>query len=91
MAKPITPQFTANEAVLQHLTVRYNQAWNGSDWILDPTTIEVLGVGRLAGAGGAEVTQVDIAMMASDLPAAGQTAMQELFNYVETELANKFT
>ena len=90
MSKPITPKFFANQITLQNMSVRFNQTWNGAAWVIDPATIDIVNTGNLV-EDGTQATPATLTIHASDHPAAGQTALQDLFNYIETEMAAEYT
>jgi len=90
MAQPITPKYYADTCVLQNVSVQFKPEWDGTAWVLTPSEIIVFGKGELTETG-TTVLQADIDMMATDLPAAGQTALQELYNFIETQLAAKYS
>ena len=80
MSQPVTPKFFANQLTLQNMSVRFNQTWNGAAWVIDPSTIQVIGLGIMA-SNGADTARADIVMTADQLPAAGQAALQDLLQY----------
>ena len=90
MATPITPKFYADTMVLETITINYRAVWDGAAWVITPADVRVIGVGQMAETG-VSVQQADIVMAATDLPAAGQTAINELNQYVEAELAAKYS
>jgi len=89
MADPITPKFMADEVLLQTLAIEFNQTWDGANWVIDPTTILLRGQGSLAESGTIALP-ADIEMFVSDLPMAGQTAVQDLWSFLEAEMATKY-
>jgi len=90
MSTPVTPQFYADTVVLQNVSINYKPVWDGSAWVMTPSEIRVVGTGFL-GEDGTEVIQADIDMNATQLPPAGQSALQSLLQYVEQELADKYS
>jgi hypothetical protein len=90
MAEPITPRFHANTVVLQQLGVEFNQTWNGAAWVIDPTTITLVCQGNLADTS-EQVMPAYTQLLASDLPPAGQQALQDLWNYLEDQMAAQYT
>ena len=91
MTSPVTPRYYAVDVVLRNISLNYNPTWNGSAWVLDPSTIRVVGVGSLTDGSGEQVLQAEITIPANDLPSAGQAALQDLLQYVEDELAAKYS
>jgi hypothetical protein len=92
MATPIVPQVVADQAVLQRVSINYNPVWDGVNWVLTPTEISVAGAGILDNAGvGLPIQNASITIPASDLPAAGQTALQDLYGYIEEQMAALYT
>jgi hypothetical protein len=89
MARPITPRFFANTILLQNLQVNFNPVWNGAAWVLTPTEILLSGLGSL-NENGVYVANADIVIPASDLPPAGQSALTDLYNYIEGEMQTKY-
>ncbi|RLB95377.1 MAG: hypothetical protein DRH90_25555 [Deltaproteobacteria bacterium] len=90
MSEPITPKFLADTVVCQTISIHYNQVWDGAAWVVTPADITVLGVGQLS-EGANTVVQADIKLFATTLPAGGQTALQQLLQYIEAELATKYS
>jgi len=90
MSEPITPKFLADTVVCQTISIHYNQVWDGAAWVVTPADITVLGVGQLS-EGANTVVQADIKLFANTLPAGGQTALQQLLQYIEAELATKYS
>jgi len=80
----------ADTVVCQTISIHYNQVWDGATWIITPADIIVKGVGELT-EGANSVVQADISLLATDLPAGGQTALQQLLQYIEAELATKYS
>ena len=89
MAVPITPQFMADTVVLQTLSVSFNAVWDGANWILTPADIILRGFGNMS-ADGTPVTDSDIELAAPDLPPAGISALQDLYDFIEQEMAVKY-
>lgn len=90
MATPITPRYYADTMVLGTVSINYRPVWDGVAWVVTPANVRVVGVGQMAEAGN-PIQQGDIDMAATDLPPAGQTALNELLQYIETELAAKYS
>lgn len=91
MATPVTPRYFAEEVVLRQINIQYNPVWNGTQWVIDPATIKVTGVGELTDLIGNAVIQADISEPATALPPAGLSALQDLYQYIEAELAAKYS
>ena len=92
MATPIVPQVIANEAVLQRISVAYNPVWDGVSWVITPADITVQGNGTLTNVGIGESIQVSsISLLATDLPPAGQSALNELYQFIEEAMAAQYT
>lgn len=92
MSEPITPKFMADTVVLDILSIQYKPVWNAGVWTIDPNDIRLQGVGTLSeAASGVDVLQADITFPASDLPASGLTALQELLGFVEDAMAVKYS
>ena len=89
MTTPVTPRNFANAVQLGNINIQYQPTWDGAAWVVTPADVIVTGVGKLV-FDGLVVQQVDIDLAATDLPAAGQTALNELLQYVEVELAAKY-
>jgi len=91
MSQPITPRYFATDVVLGNLTINYKPEWDGVTWAITPSEIILTGIGQLAeDTDGNNVIQADIIMPATDLPAAGVTALQELLQFMESALAEKY-
>ena len=90
MAEPIPPTMAINTVVCQLISIHYNQTWDGAAWVITPATIEVKSTGILAN-DGVGAASSEIFLLATDLPAAGQTALQELLGYIEDEMVVKYS
>lgn len=90
MATPIPPQYEVDTVVLHSLTINYEPTWNGSSWVIDPAKIRVVGIGNLAKDGN-PVLQSDYMTKASDMPVGAHTAMQQLLDYIEQQMATKYS
>jgi len=92
MAQPITPKYMADTVVLETASIAYNQYWDEvtETWKIDPNNVIITCFGQTAD-GGVEATLADIQLNASSLPPAGVTALQELLNYIELEMATKYS
>ena len=90
MALPITPAFQADTVVLQRITIDYKPEWDGAAWILTPANISLQGIGQITSED-RSVANADIPLALLDLPAAGQTALQDLHTHVETAMQDKYT
>lgn len=92
MSEPIAPRMYVDKVYIKTIGINYNPVWNGADWVLTPADIRVFGNGALAdGTTGEEITSGDITVHAPDLPPAGQTALNELLQYMEQALAAQYT
>jgi len=80
----------ANTVVLETVQVNYKPVWDGANWVLTPSEIEVIGRGQLTETG-VQVLPATIKLIATNLPAAGQTALQELYSYIESEMASEYS
>ena len=89
MSEPITPRFMADTVLMQTLSINFNPAWDGVNWILTPSDITLKGLGNLS-ENGIEVGSADLQIVATDLPPAGQTALIELYNFMEEGMATKY-
>lgn len=90
MATPITPKFFADEVVLESIEIKYKPVWDGAAWVIDPANIVVSSVGQLS-EDGVYTLRADDQFPATDLPAAGLTALQELYTHVEGKMADKYS
>lgn len=90
MSKPITPQFYADTVVCQNITINYNPTWNGTEWVLDPTSIVVFGKGILSENGNG-VVPADLRETADQLPPAGQEALENLLDFFEQQMSAKYS
>ncbi len=90
MATSITPPFAPDLAVLEVISIEYKPAWDGSAWVLTPADISVFGRGVLASSGVGD-TSADVSVPFNSLPAAAQTALQQLYGFIEQELADQYT
>ena len=79
----------ADTILLQNLQVNFNPVWDGAAWVLTPTEILLSGLGSLNETG-VYVANADIVIPASDLPPAGQSALTDLYNYIEGEMQTKY-
>jgi hypothetical protein len=84
--KPITPQHAIDILVLETLEVQYSPTWDGANWVINPADVWLVCEGHV-GSGGNEVDKIAHKFKASDLPAAGKTAMNALYNHLETKMA----
>ena len=89
MAEPITPKFMADTVICQNINIQYNQTWDGAAWVIDPNTVIINGYGRLAETGDV-VANASIAIIVTDLPMAGQDAIQALLDHMEDLMATKY-
>lgn len=89
MATPITPQHAIDEVVLEIVEIQYKPVWDGANWVITPADVDIVCEGHL-GASGNEVDKVTHILKASDLPAAGKTALTALYNHLETKIAAKY-
>ena len=86
MATPIPPQTTADMVVCHTISIDYKPVWDGAAWVITPSDIIVRGVGYTSTAG-ATSSLSNIELLATDLPPAGQNALNELLQYIEAEMA----
>jgi hypothetical protein len=86
MGTPITPRALVDEVVLARITVLYDPQWDGANWTVDPAGILVGGSGFLTEdeTGNGEYV-MEIAF--NDLPVGAQTALQQLYGFIEAEMA----
>lgn len=85
----ITPKNQADEAILDNLRIGYNIKWSGSAWVLTGGDVTIIGSGWLA-LDDVKTQEATIELLGTDLPAAGQTALQQLRDFIEAELATKY-
>ena len=89
MSKTIPNQHAIDEVVLNTLEIQYKPVWNGTDWVITPADVFLVCGGHV-GASGNVVDEVSHIFKASDLPAAGKTALNNLYNHLETKIAAKY-
>lgn len=89
MSKPIPPQHAIDTVILDLLEVQYKPTWDGSAWVITPANVDLVCTVKL-GAAGNTVEEATHIFKASDLPAAGKTALTGLYNHLETEIAAKY-
>ena len=87
--KPIPAQHAIDEVILDLLEIQYKPTFDGTNWVLDPTKIDLVCEAKL-GSGGNVVTKATHIFKASDLPAAGKTALTALYNHLETKIAAEY-
>jgi hypothetical protein len=87
MATPITPRDMSTEVILSNISVNYNPVWDGANWVLTPSDITVSGNGNIGDGTGETSNLQNILLLATDLPAGGQTALQQLYSFIEGEMA----
>jgi hypothetical protein len=86
MATSITPQMAVDEIVLKAIQVNYDPTWDGAQWVLTPADIRLdcrytMGVDE-------NIVSIPLFdLQATDLPPAGQTALQDLYTYIEGQIA----
>lgn len=89
MSKPIPPQHAIDEVVLDLLTIEYKPTWDGTAWVITPADVWLVCEAKL-GSGGNTVTEATHKFKATDLPTAGKTALNNLYNHLETKIAAKY-
>jgi hypothetical protein len=89
MAQSIPPQHAIDEVVLETLEVQYKPKWDGTNWVITPADVDLVCEAHV-GSGGNEVDKVTHIFKATDLPAAGKTALTALYNHLETSIAAKY-
>jgi hypothetical protein len=90
MSKPITPKFYADTVVGHRIQLNYHPVWDGSNWVITPADVTVIGFGKLTD-DGIDVLSADLEMKLTDLPSGGQSAIQQLLQFVEAEMAIKYS
>ena len=89
MTTPITPQFAIEEVVLNRINIRYDPIWDGAAWVLTPADVKVEGIGNTS-ASGVHATPASVVLSMTDLPAGGQTALQQLYQFIEQAIADQY-
>ena len=89
MAEPITPRFYADEVVLERVWIQYSPVWDGAAWVITPADVVISCIGNLS-EDGVWAARSDIEMVATDLPPAGQNALNELYQYIEQQMALQY-
>ena len=89
LALPITPRFMSDTIILGTIDVSFNPTWDGVAWVLNPVNIILQCRGQLA-ENGVNTLPADLKITASDLPPAGQSALTDLYNYIEGEMQTKY-
>lgn len=89
MSKTIPDQFAINEVVLETIEVQYKPVWDGTNWVITPADVDIVCESHV-GASGNEVEKVTHIFSAADLPAAGKTALNALYNHLETKIASEY-
>ena len=89
MSKTIPNQHAIDEVVLHTVEIQYKPTWDGTNWVIDPTTVDLVCEPHL-GAGGNEAARATHIFKASDLPAAGKTALNNLYEHLETKIAAEY-
>jgi len=92
MTVTISPPFSADSVVLENVTIKYDPVWNGSAWVIDPTAIVLFSYGILSDAvSGSRTSNINTSVPFANIPAGGQTALQNLFGFAEQLLADSVT
>lgn len=86
MPTPITPQFLADTVILEDIRITYKPAWDGANWVITPADIEVTGRYALA-EGEPQLFTKTLTIPFNDIPGGGQTALQDLYTFIEAEIA----
>ncbi len=90
MTTPVgTPPLQAVEVTLSRIVIEYNPQWDGLNWVVTVGDIQLRGSGNL-GDGEPLISDASVALVGTDLPAGGQTALQQLYSFIEAELAAMF-
>lgn len=87
--KPIPPQHAIDEVVLDLIEVQYKPKWDGTNWVITPADVDLVCQAKL-GSGGNVVMDATHIYKATDLPAAGKTALTALYNHLETKVAAEY-
>jgi len=89
MATVIPPQSFINAVVLKSITITYEPSFDGLAWVVDPANIKVNGIGVTVN-DGAETSPTSAPVPFNDLPVGAQTAIQQLYAFMESEIADQY-
>jgi len=89
MTTPITPQNAIDQVVLHKINISYKPVWDGAAWVVTLADIEINGIGN-AGTAGVNASGASVVMAGTDLPAGGQSAIQQLYQFIEQAVADNY-
>ena len=89
MTVPITPQYLANAVTVQSLYLVFKPTWDGTDWVVDPASVEVHAEVLLVDGENPALSQTKV-FLYNDLPAPVQMAVDDARVLFEQQAADTF-